>query len=186
MEIDEEEEMSCNWDLCQFKSPNRNEFFRHLHYHAYHTTLKTFGYGLYQIINIPVCQGDSKFRNLIPDLNDYFCYWDECRDSFVTITEFIEHVNDHISELVNNSSIMKYSQNETKMKDVKVSCQWSGCGKLIANVFELKRHLRVHSQQKIIGCPNCGQLFSTKLLFINHCVRQVVGREIKIIILLNN
>lgn len=179
MEVDEEEgQFSCHWDLCHFTTPNRNDFYRHINFHAYHTILKTFGYAICQIINIPVCQGDSKFRNLIPELSDYFCYWDHCRMSFITITDYFKHVNDHILELQNNSSIARYSESQIKLKDVKVNCLWNSCGKLVENIFELKRHLRVHTKQKTIGCSTCGHLFSTKILFINHCVRQVVGRKL--------
>lgn len=176
MDIVKNEEMICKWDLCEYSTKNSDEFIRHLHYHAYHTTLKTFGYGLSQVVSLPICQGDSRLRNVIPELkNNYFCYWLGCNESYLIFTEYIDHVNHHISEYSTGSPWK--GPNQVKVKDIRVVCHWEGCERTIANVFELKRHLRVHTQQKAIACPNCGHTFSTKLLLINHLVRQVVGQR---------
>lgn len=172
-----DEQLTCQWNLCKFDTDDRVELLRHLDYHAYHTRLKTFGLGLVNVISIPNCLADSKFRNVIPEIpNDYFCYWDGCLKSFTLIQEFIEHVNYHI--------VLDYETGRSssggasrKLVEIRADCSWDGCDKVLPNVFELKRHLKTHTKEKLIGCANCGSLFTNKPHFINHCIRQVVNRK---------
>ena len=170
------ENLKCQWDLCKFETEDRTDFLRHLDFHAYHTRLKTFGLGLLRIITVPNCQTDSKFRNVIPDIDqDYFCYWNGCSQSFPIYKIYLEHVSDHIEKLKPDLfSELKYRK---KITELKVKCQWDDCQTESSNVFTLKRHVKSHTNEKMIGCANCGVLFATKTFFINHCVRQDVTRK---------
>ena len=54
-------------------------------------------------------------------------------------------------------------------------CQWAGCTKTDGSVSKLKEHLRSHSQERLIGCPQCGALFANRVKFLDHCKRQRVS-----------
>lgn len=168
--------MKCLWSLCKFETGDRSELFRHIDYHSYHTRLKTFGLGLSSIIAVPNCQGDSKVRNKIPPvLTDYYCHWADCSACFTKYHEFIDHVNHHI--ITDYQTGQSLHRCDSDLSTIKVSCQWSNCNRSIPNIFELKRHLKSHTNEKMIGCANCGHLFINKPLFINHCIRQVINRK---------
>lgn len=169
--------LKCLWNLCKFETDDRVDMLRHLDYHGYHTRLKTFGRGLVNIISIPTCHIDSKKRNDIPSiLTDHFCYWDNCERSFPKFQDLIDHLGYHlVRDYQTGSSIVKAMG--TNLKGIKVNCKWDQCELNLANVFQLKRHLKTHTNEKHIGCSNCGCLFSNKTLFINHCIRQAVSRE---------
>lgn len=161
--------------MCKYESEDRTDFLRHLDYHAYHMRLKTFGLGLVDIISVPNCQSDSKFRNVIPLIpNDYFCYWNSCSKNFTKYTEYLTHVSEHIDEM--KETIPKLDKNE-KSLDPKIPCQWDDCTYTSTRTFSLKRHLKCHTNEKMIGCANCGVLFVNKPLFIDHCVRQDINQR---------
>lgn len=180
IEVKDSKVFTCKWNLCRFETEDNEEFTRHLDYHAYHTKLKTFGYALVNIISVPTCQADSKFRNVIPPIpNNYYCHWNNCNEIYTTFLEFIQHVNHHIADDFQTGQTTWKHSDHVKLKDIPVCCKWSDCeGKTVANIFELKRHLKTHTHEKMIGCSNCGHLFSNKQLFINHCMRQIVGRKL--------
>ncbi|KAL7012723.1 hypothetical protein ACKWTF_015005 [Chironomus riparius] len=179
LEVKNSQICTCKWNLCRFETENREEFIRHLDYHAYHTKLKTFGFALVNIISVPVCQADSKFRNVIPSIPDnYFCHWNNCNETYTTFLDFIQHVNHHINDDFQTGSTTWKFYDRVKLRDIPVNCKWSGCeNKKLPNIFELKRHLKTHTNEKMVGCINCGHLFANKQLFINHCMRQVVGQR---------
>lgn len=143
-------ELKCLWNLCKFETEDRTELLRHLDYHAYHTRLKTFGLGLIDTIKIPNCHGDSRFRNEIPAIpSDYFCYWNDCSKSYTKFNNFLEHVNYHlVLEYQTGSASTRTGRNQ--LINIKVICRWDGCQKTIPNVFQLKRHLKSHTNEKLI------------------------------------
>jgi hypothetical protein len=168
----------CLWNLCKFDTDDRKVFIKHIDYHAYHTRLKTFGLGLANIISIPQCHNDEKSRNNIPsEISDYVCYWSGCGESYLKFHYYLEHVNYHLTfdyETETTSS----RGNPLKRQNIRVKCKWDGCGRSLLGIFELRRHMRTHTKEKMIGCAHCGTLFGTKPLYIKHCIRQVVNREI--------
>lgn len=166
---------NCLWNLCKYETEDEKDLLRHLDYHAYHTVLKTFGLGLANIISIPNCQAGSKLRNVIPSIpDDYFCYWKGCSESFSKFREFTEHIGNHLQVDYHRG----FPTRRGDTSEAKVACHWDDCQRELPNVFELKRHMKRHTNEKMIGCANCGKLFATKPLLIDHCIRQVVNRKL--------
>lgn len=171
--------LKCFWDLCPFVCTDIELFVRHLDYHCYHSLRKSFGFGLRSVVTLPVCQKhDSKQRNKIPDvINSYFCYWDDCQHKFNKFHEYIEHVSEHVEQI----DAIKEEQKRNpmvKIKNIKMTCLWAGCEKQLDNIYELRRHIKtLHTNEKMIACPDCGNMFKNKTLFVDHYLRQTVSQR---------
>lgn len=160
----EEPQSKCLWNLCTFESSDASCLSRHVDFHAYHTRLKNFGLGLGDVITIPNCLADSKFRNVIPDIpEDYLCDWNGCKSTFGRFMDYVDHVDEHLNH--------EYAGCDSS---VRVKCLWADCERECYNTFALKRHIRTHTKMKMIGCPTCGHLYSNKTYFLEHSLRQVV------------
>lgn len=121
----------CKWNLCQYESPDAKSLRRHLSFHAYHTRIKTEGANLCHTVKLPVCKMSSEHRNVIPEIEtDYFCQWDECPESFVSIQNYFDHVALHV--------LLAYSASPTKAT-TEVACQWYNCDKK----YKHKIHMQV-------------------------------------------
>ena len=133
---------------------------------------------------VPACQLESSQRNILPDLSQTFtCGWAGCeQQGWDHVQSFYWHVRQHAEELRGGNIV----------------CRWEGCHKApvlnneifstqYANYFyfiynrqfkedtaisKIKEHLRTHSQEKLVGCPNCGALFANRIKFLDHCVKQ--------------
>jgi uncharacterized Zn-finger protein len=117
------------------------------------------------------------FRNKIPPtIAEYVCNWSGCDETYLKFHEYLEHVNYHLAFDYETGCAAQRNSRENLI-NIKVVCKWDQCQRTLLNIFELKRHMRIHTNVKMIGCHNCGSLFSTKPLFINHCVRQTVNRK---------
>ena len=140
--------------------------------------MKNYGLSLKNLINIPKCLSNSKHRNDIPAItNDYLCCWNDCCKTFCKFPDFIGHLNYHLTLDYDTKKTLGSYSGKMEIKKLitktKVECKWDGCKKEIVNIYELKRHMKLHSHEKIIGCPVCGKLFTKKSFFIEHCLRQI-------------
>lgn len=54
-----------------------------------------------------------------------------------------------------------------------ISCLWAGCKSKYPSLYKLREHIRVHTKEKIIACPDCGSMFSSNTKFHDHCKRQI-------------
>ena len=193
--------LKCKWNLCKFECDDDKKFLIHLDFHAYHTRLKTFGLGLSNTISIPHCQNNSKLRNNIPLLNsEYVCYWSGCGEAYLKFHDYLEHVEYHLTSDY-ETGVCSTRHSRPNLTDIKVECKWDDCGmhsyrgfiwniclthsyllfivtgQTVPNIFQLKRHVRVHTKEKMIGCANCGKLFVSKPQYLDHCIRQVENRK---------
>jgi hypothetical protein len=159
----------CEWDNC-----DSTEFFcestftRHVKFHAFHSKLKQIGTQVLKTLQensaesnktAPKCNLDDETRNYIPELPYKFeCSWNMCDYT----TDNPEHFYRHIKS-------MHVDPYPTKCKDSK--CLWSNCEQMLADKNRLVEHIRHHSQEKLVACPNCGALFAVISKFIDHCSR---------------
>ena len=165
--LEEEDVFACLWAECGFESPSSEEMVRHINFHSFHTKIKCHGLNMIQKHDLAPCSLDPAQRNIVPDFSDpWSCQWEGCEESEATWCrprEFYHHVAEHAEE----------SRGATG----RLECRWAGCLKTDGSVSKLKEHLRSHSQEKMIGCPNCGALFSNRVKFLDHVKRQHVSQQ---------
>ena len=165
--LEEEDVFACLWAECGFESPSSEEMVRHINFHSFHTKIKCHGLNMIQKHDLAPCSLDPAQRNIVPDFSDpWTCQWEGCDQSESTWSrprEFYHHVAEHAEE--------------TRGAGGRLECRWSGCLKTDGSVSKLKEHLRSHSQEKMIGCPNCGALFSNRVKFLDHVKRQHVSSQ---------
>ena len=161
----------CKWKDCDTDSfEDESSFKRHVRFHAFHTKLKYIGQNVLENLhekqkeskepqNIPKCNLDDQTRNVIPELPYKFeCSWNYCDYTTDNPELFYRHIKQsHVDKFVD--------------KDADSKCLWSQCEQKIANKNRLVEHMRHHSQEKLVACPNCGSLFASFTKFIDHCSR---------------
>nr|ACO15192.1 MBD2-interacting zinc finger protein [Caligus clemensi] len=167
-----EEEFICEWRLCPFTSRGVKEFLRHFHFHTFHAKIKTQGRSILlshrQKPPIRPCSLDSSEVNILPDLSEEFiCQWEDCQEpAFEEAQRYYWHVASHASY---HSSL----DHKTKGKP----CRWHLCNTVVKTNSKLKDHLKFHSQERSVACPTCGNLFSNRVKFIDHCNRQLLPED---------
>ena len=168
--LPEEDVFACLWEECGFESPSSEEMVRHINFHSFHTKIKCHGLNMIQKHSLAPCSLDPGQRNIVPDLSEpWSCQWEGCDQSETSWSrprEFYHHVSEHAEEVRGGRG-----------KAGRLFCRWAGCEKTDGSVSKLKEHLRSHSQEKMIGCPNCGALFSNRVKFLDHVKRQQVTHE---------
>lgn len=154
-------EYPCNWDNCKFVAPTADFCKRHLCFHSYHCKLKNIGENIVERGKLPPCNESDYYR--VPALiADYQCEWDDCRVLFKTLDDFLLHIKMHVN---GNPKICKKGQF--------VYCGWSGCSSKFVTQYKLTDHVRVHTKEKVVACPTCGNMFATKTKFSDHRKRQM-------------
>ena len=155
-----EDVFGCLWSECGFETPESSEMVRHINFHAFHTKIKCHGLNMLSKHGLAPCSLDPGQRNIVPDLSESWrCQWRGCETGDTCHQQprdFYLHVSSHAEEL----------------RGEVVRCRWGECSSQAGTVSKLKEHLRSHTQEKMIGCPNCGALFSNRVKFLDHCKRQ--------------
>ncbi|XP_056400822.1 histone H4 transcription factor isoform X3 [Hyla sarda] len=164
--MDCEDEFCCLWQDCGFFSlDSQVELFRHVYFHCYHTKLKQLGLQALQIqTDLIPCQLDTQSRNMIPELQESFiCMWEHCESSFDNAEWYYRHVDSH-----GLSAEYEAAGKENRV----LLCGWKDCDCSCKSRCKLREHLRSHTQEKVISCPNCGGMFSNNTKFYDHLRRQ--------------
>jgi len=157
----------CLWTECGFETPSSEEMVRHINFHAFHTKIKCHGLNMLTHHGLAACSLDPGQRNITPEVTDpWLCQWVGCEmaeSGFTQPRRFYLHVSEHAEE--------------SRVRGKHAKCKWSNCQFQSGTVSKLKEHLRSHTQEKMIGCPNCGALFANRVKFLDHCKRQQVNSE---------
>lgn len=159
------DDLNCKWTDC----PNPTglvsvpKLLCHIAYHGYLAKLINIGENVLERNNLPDCTLGTNYTIEISE-NGYTCYWTECNFTFGTIFDYLSHVECHVNGAP--------SGKEVDFSDV-IPCLWSGCGEKFSTRYKLGDHLRVHTKERMIACPKCMSLFSTKTTFCDHRKRQL-------------
>ncbi|XP_044268705.1 histone H4 transcription factor-like isoform X2 [Tribolium madens] len=155
-------EGDCCWSGCTYVASSMLDLNQHVCYHAYHTKLISRGKSVLYRTNLPECTLTEHF--VIPVTPDgYLCEWEYCNERFETVFEFFDHVQIHVYH------------NPKSNKEGVITCCWKGCTHKtkFRSQCRLSEHLRIHTKEKIIACPTCGNLFANKTKFCDHRKRQL-------------
>ncbi|XP_050702214.1 histone H4 transcription factor-like [Eriocheir sinensis] len=148
----------CYWRECEFSCSAKEEMDRHVYFHAFHTKIKSIGAVIMEERD-EKCILDSHGRNLIPEVPEPFqCLWDDCNVEFASAHTFYCHTEGHVRSADQEDSGKGYI------------CAWKGC---FSSFSRLRGHVISHTQEKTVGCPNCGALFASHSGLLEHCVRQI-------------
>ena len=154
----------CLWQGCGFETISSHEMVRHINFHSFHTKIKCHGHNMLELNKVPPCRLDSGQRNVLPDLAGKLkCEWAGCErgdEDWQVAQNFYWHVKMHAEEAEGD-----------------FQCRWLGCHRRDNAVSKLREHLRCHSQEKMVGCPNCGGLFANRIKFLDHCLKQQEGHS---------
>ena len=146
----------CLWNGCSWEiSSNKEQYTRHVMFHAYHSKLKCLG--AFEIIleNANQCKLDLENQDLLPDISDAFqCKWESCGMSFLCPDAFYRHVDMH-GYNANREGVMVAHGEEGKLYSLPESnkivtgmtvqklmqsvCRWEGIGDLKMRLFHLKK-----------------------------------------------
>lgn len=152
------DELDCCWYDCGFMANNLAGLRLHVNFHAFHAKIKCFGGNLLIRQKLPKCTLSGTGRNLIPELPESLvCCWNECNKKYDNPEFYFRHVETHCSECEPKGS---------------VACLWDGCDGHFQGRNKLRDHVRSHTQEKLVACPNCGALFANRTKFLDHIKRQ--------------
>lgn len=154
---------NCKWQNCDVAVIGHiSDFTRHVYFHTFHTKIKCIGNILIRTLGLHACTLDGQSCNLIPDLPERLqCGWFQCGAIYDNPEFFYRHVSFHADTFQNGNNLKGGCD-----------CLWEGCDVNVKSKHKLREHLRSHTQQKLVACPNCGGLFANRTKFFDHLERQ--------------
>lgn len=108
------------------------------------------------------CTRDIQTKNTLPPSTSLVCEWDKCSKTFTNYQSYLNHVQTHTGDVPRGKKVVGG-----------VNCKWMGCNGNYATIYKLRDHIRCHTKEKAIACPDCGQMFASTTKFIDHCKRQI-------------
>ncbi|XP_078036291.1 histone H4 transcription factor [Augochlora pura] len=152
----------CQWSGCFYENNDPDEISRHVNYHGYHTKLKCIGSNIRSRVKLPKCRRDSEWKNVVDLPAPLLCRWEECLKCFRNYQLYLYHVAAHIEESPRGNKI-----------EGGLECKWTGCGSFYPSLHKLRDHMRRHTKEKMVACPDCGATFASNTKFLIHCKRQI-------------
>lgn len=174
---DGQKTFGCLWQGCGFETTDSGEIIRHLNFHSFHTKIKSNASLILEETKINRCTLSRNQRNVLPQLPecDFLCQWDGCDkpgEVFSEPIKFYWHVQWHAEEY--RPSKLAFGKKSTeKVKKIEILCRWANCSFKAGTTFKLKDHLKSHSAERTVACPDCGGLFASRSKFFDHCTRQL-------------
>ncbi|XP_012526497.1 histone H4 transcription factor [Monomorium pharaonis] len=159
---DNKEVYVCQWKDCPYDSDVSDDIIRHVNYHAYHTKLKCIGSNVRGRIKLPKCRRDPEWKNILDSPPPHLCRWEECLKLFTNYQMYLYHVTVHMRDCPSGNRVKGG-----------VECKWTGCNSKYPSLYKLRDHVRCHTKEKIVACPDCGVMFASKTKFHTHCQRQI-------------
>ena len=92
----------CAWKGCDFMSVEHETILQHILFHPFHTFLKLLGSEFQRKFELPICQIDEQYKNLVPPiLIPLRCQWNngQCMAVFESVGDFFLHLRDHVTLL---------------------------------------------------------------------------------------
>lgn len=157
-----DEEFICLWLHCKVTCPNFHNFRQHLLYHGFFENIKAVGNMILENVELPNCTVEFQYTfPIFP--TKYSCEWGFCRCEFDNYQSFISHIKCHTNA----------TPKSVKSKDDLIQCMWIGCTSCYQTQLRLREHVRVHTKEKMVACPSCGNTFASRTKFIDHRKRQL-------------
>ncbi|XP_015607647.1 histone H4 transcription factor [Cephus cinctus] len=152
----------CQWKGCSGETAIPQEISRHVNYHAFHAKLKCIGSNIRGRIKLSKCYRDAAWKNVIDTPSAHICEWENCLKTYNNYQIFLYHVTAHIEANPRGNKV-----------EGGVKCKWLGCQKSYPNLYKLRNHMRSHTKEKLVACPDCGATFASNSKFHDHCRRQI-------------
>lgn len=161
---DIKDDLNCKWTNCPNPTGlSTNQILAsHISYHGYLTKLINIGENVLERNNLPDCTIEPIYT-IDAIESGYKCEWKDCNFVYNTIHEYLGHTECHVAVSCGN----ELGNIQT------VPCLWSGCNRTFSTIYKLGEHLKVHTREKMIACPKCVSMFSTKTTFCDHRKRQL-------------
>jgi len=121
------------------------------------------------------CRRDPEWKNIIDLPSPHLCRWNECLKIFSNYQLYLYHVTVHMMDYPRGNRVKNG-----------VECKWTGCIGKYPSLYKLRDHVRCHTKEKIVACPDCGATFASNTKFHTHCQRQIPMDSKKLIICIPN
>ncbi|XP_066925037.1 histone H4 transcription factor-like [Clytia hemisphaerica] len=155
----------CMWRGCSWEGCGEwTELLRHVMYHGYHVLLKALGKIVQEKLQLATCRIEMEDPyNMLINATPLLCQWSGCNTEFFCPNKFYRHVDKH--------GLETHPLPDEKT-DLKFECSWEACNDRFRNKYKLKEHVRVHTHEKLIACPDCGGMFANRTKLKDHLSRQ--------------
>ncbi|XP_050302277.1 histone H4 transcription factor-like [Anthonomus grandis grandis] len=166
--VTENDDLKCKWSDCP--DPNAQPMSalleRHLTYHGYVAKLISIGQNVVNRNNFPDCSLPKKYTVDVPPMTTYYeCEWQGCEHVKTnTFGDLLAHVQCHV---------MAAPTGKKAGQKCVVPCLWKCCSMQFNSRYKLADHLKIHTKERVVGCPTCYSLFSSKTTFSDHRKRQM-------------
>ncbi|KAK9679578.1 hypothetical protein K7432_016229 [Basidiobolus ranarum] len=105
-------------------------------------------------------EAELGFRYKDEGLNNFYSRRSSTNSSSSEVSSISSKSSKSISLEVDPSTEFKNSVNKDARKMEKLKCTYPECQKLFSRPYNLKSHMRIHTQERPFVCLTCGQTFS--------------------------
>ncbi|KAK9869734.1 hypothetical protein WA026_003470 [Henosepilachna vigintioctopunctata] len=154
----QEDNTECQFGDCDFRPINTLHALQHISLHGYNEKLRNLGEIVARRNSLPDCFMEYAY-NYPTNIETYACEWEDCGMIMETYCDFLFHIKMHV--------------NGNPRKAESIKCGWQGCSKTVPMLYQLTKHIPVHTKEKYIACPTCGNSFSSQIRYSDHRSKQL-------------